>query len=293
MGEKSELIEALAKATLEFKSINKNGKAKVRTKSGSEYSYEYATLDDIINATSEALSNNGLTLSHKTQEFNGETWLVSKLRHKSGCPSDKTKSKIDKYVNEGYMSAVQAYGSIITYLKRYHIGMLLNIAIDEDDDGKDSNGKTGQKQKPQENEKEQPPQNPPENELKTVADYEKRIKECKNIFEIKSWGEKHADEIKKLGKQDADKIRTIFALTKDILQKDHDVEKLSQLTKKAKDVVKAYLDEGDLWGDDVMARALRGNPDAITAFDKELDDYIADKQVDLLGNGESEHNPPA
>jgi negative regulator of genetic competence, sporulation and motility len=203
VGERSELIQALAKATLEFKSIGKQGKAKVRTKSGAEYSYEYATLDDIINATSEALSNNGLTLSHKTVERDGESYLVSRLRHESGCKPDKTKSKIDKYVNDGYMSAVQAYGSIITYLKRYHIGMLLNIAIDEDNDGKDI-GKSEKKEK----QKEQP-QEPSQNT--EIPVFIARINEIENIFELNGWVGKHTPDLKKLNKADQETIRKLLS----------------------------------------------------------------------------------
>jgi hypothetical protein len=134
--EKAPLIEALCKATLEFDPIVKDENAKVKTKSGSEYGYSYASLDMIILATRKALASNGLNITHYTEEREGKTWLITELRHSSGCLPDKTESCIDKFTADSYMSVIQNFGSIITYLKRYHIAMLLNVAIDEDDDGK-------------------------------------------------------------------------------------------------------------------------------------------------------------
>jgi len=135
-GNKSELISALCKATLEFEPITKDSRAKVKTKSGSEYSYEYVSLDLIIISTRKALANNGLNVRHYIEfKEDGKSWLVSELRHSSGCEPDKTESPIDKFTGDSYMSIVQNYGSIMTYLRRYHMALLLNIAIDEDDDG--------------------------------------------------------------------------------------------------------------------------------------------------------------
>lgn len=143
--EKGKLIEALCKATLEFEPITKDSKAKVKTKSGSEYSYDYVSLDAIINATKKGLANNGLNIRHYIKyKKDGKAWLVSELRHSSGCKPDITKAPIDKFTGDSYMSIIQNFGSIITYLKRYGISMLLNIAIDEDDDGRGSTDKNKQ-----------------------------------------------------------------------------------------------------------------------------------------------------
>ena len=135
-GDKNELISALCKATLEFNPITKDSNAKVKTKTGGEYGYAYASLDLIILSTRTALSNNGLNIRHYVEyRDDGKAWLVSELRHISGCEPDKTESSIDKFTGDSYMSLVQNYGSIMTYLRRYHMALLLNIAIDEDDDG--------------------------------------------------------------------------------------------------------------------------------------------------------------
>ena len=250
---KAELISALAKATLEFEAITKDGKADVTTKSGGKYSYGYATLDQIINATKTALSNNGLVISHTTKEIDGKMWLVSKLRHESGCKSDKVKSQIDKYVSDGYMSAVQSYGSIITYLKRYHVGMLLNIAIDEDTDASDgkSGGKTTTQGKATTTKEK--PKDETQSVYKTLGEYTERINRMETIFELNKWVDKHTPDLKKLTKADQDKIRDLLA----------DRRKDLQAVQDKIDALK--LDEGEIPQDD---------PDL------------------GLGDGEKEHNPP-
>jgi len=289
---KGELVQALAKATLEFKSIGKNASAKVTTKSGGQYSYGYATLDEIINATKEALSNNGLVISHTTKEINDKMWLISKLRHESGCKPDKVKSQIDKYLTEGYMSAVQSYGSIITYLKRYHLGMLLNIAIDEDNDGDIADKKSGAKTGDNKQVGKADPASSAKGNDDKVKDYKTRIEACKNIFEMKAWGEKHKDEIKKLPKDDQDKVREIFSLTQGILQKEQDADKLAQLTGKPIADIKAFMNADDLWGDTEIIKALKGDAGAIATFDEALEGFLAEKAVDLLGNDGAEHKDP-
>ena len=239
---KAELISALAKATLEYEPVTKDGKADVTTKAGGKYSYGYATLDQIINATKTALSNNGLVISHTTKEINGQMWLVSKLRHESGCKSDKVKSQIDKYVSDGYMSAVQSYGSIITYLKRYHVGMLLNIAIDEDTDASDSKsgGKTTQPKatttKPATQGKAEPPPDIKvvDGKYKTSDDYITRInggtlgekdEPINAMAALTGWQRKHQAEINKMPADARKSIMDVFKERLDVLKK---AESISQ-----------------------------------------------------------------
>ncbi|MDD4972581.1 MAG: ERF family protein [Paludibacter sp.] len=251
----------MAKATMEFKPIGKNSTAKVNTKTGGQYSYSYATLDEIINATKEALAKNGLIISHKTELIDGKMWLVSKLRHESGCRADKTKSQIDKYVGDGYMSPVQSYGSIITYLKRYHVGMLLNIAIDEDDDGADDKGKADKpktQQKPKEENKPAETKSDSPNNDPSLA-YIARINEMDNIFELNNWVDKHTPDLKKLTKEDQEVIRKLLAKRRSELQAKQD-----------------------------KINAEKANRD-----ESEIPDEPEEMELDGLGDGEKEHNMPA
>jgi hypothetical protein len=78
------LADALAKAQAEFKAIKKDKTAKVRMKAGGEYSYNYADLSSVIDATKEALSKNGLAIMQPV-EFQGERLVLhTKLLHSSG-----------------------------------------------------------------------------------------------------------------------------------------------------------------------------------------------------------------
>jgi hypothetical protein len=120
------LFAAFARAQARFEPIAKN--KTVRISAGREYSYP--TLDKILEVLRPALAAEGLAV---TQTFRGDH-LVTSLLHADGgmiesvmpCP-------------RGEMPP-QAYGSDITYCRRYSLTALLGVAGDEDDD----DGKTAQ-----------------------------------------------------------------------------------------------------------------------------------------------------
>ena len=271
---KDELIKALTKATLEFDAIIKDGDAQVITKAGGKYGYGYATLDNIIRATKKGLADNGLNIRHyNLLKEDGKLWLVSELRHESGCESDKTESPIDKFTVEGYMSAIQSFGSVITYLKRYHMGELLNLAIDEDDDGKSGDkGKANQKKAEPEKPKDTPPEQPANNPLKTVdeafAGFQKRINEIDNIFELKGYGKKHSADIKALPAEQYQQIRTLYASRESSLN----LLALAQKIGVSHFDLKAYL--AGLPDPSLETEAMLGNADAIKQITAEVKEYI-------------------
>lgn len=125
----SELAKALAKAQGEFPLIPKNKTTKVRTKSGAEYSYNYADLPSILDLTRKPLSVNGLAVAQMTVVHEGAMLLVTRLLHASG-----------EYIEASYPlpigAAAQDMGSAITYARRYTLCPLLGIAPEDDDDGK-------------------------------------------------------------------------------------------------------------------------------------------------------------
>ena len=65
-----EFYEALAKAQAAFDTPKKSKTATVKTQKGYEYTYDYATLSDILGATEQYLNENGIFLSSK-HEGNG------------------------------------------------------------------------------------------------------------------------------------------------------------------------------------------------------------------------------
>lgn len=124
-----ELAGALAKAQASFPPIQRDKEVTVQTKAGGSYKFKYAPLDSILAAVRAPLADNGLAIV----QLLDEDVLVTSLLHSSGAilsgrtPIPQT---------EG----VQAYGSAITYLRRYSIQALLGIAAEEDDDGNQAAG---------------------------------------------------------------------------------------------------------------------------------------------------------
>lgn len=119
----NELAAALAKAQSQIKDADKDG-------INPHFKSAYATLSSAWKACRTPLSANGLSIvqSPSTTE-SGNACVTTTLMHSSGqwiedslmlTPRDKTP---------------QAYGSAITYAKRYMLMAMVGIAADEDDDG--------------------------------------------------------------------------------------------------------------------------------------------------------------
>lgn len=125
----SELAKALAKAQGAFPSIPKNKTTTVKTKTGGQYTYNYADLPSILDLTRKHLSENGLSIAQMTIVHDGAMMLLTRLMHSSG-----------EYIEATYPLPINAtaqdMGSAITYARRYSLSPLIGIAPDDDDDGK-------------------------------------------------------------------------------------------------------------------------------------------------------------
>lgn len=125
------LAVALAKAQREFGPLARSKHVEVTTKKGDRYGFDYAPLDAILAQTRKPLADNGFALSQMLDSDG----LVTMLLHSSGAylrgvtPLPET-------------TEVQAFGSAITYLRRYSIQAILGIAAEEDDDGNRASGNT-------------------------------------------------------------------------------------------------------------------------------------------------------
>lgn len=128
------LTEALCKAKLEMPAIVKDKTVKVRTKTGGEYVFEFASNDEITTKTTPTLAKHGLAIVHSTWPENGVEMLITTLSHTSG------EWEIAKSIIKTSDTSNQAYGGGISFLKRYHTGALLNLAIDQDDDANGADG---------------------------------------------------------------------------------------------------------------------------------------------------------
>lgn len=97
---------------------------KVKTKTGPGYSFKYADLSACCRAAAPGLKENGLAVA----QIINEGKLITILSHKSG---QWMKSEL---MLPNPSTDYQAYGSAITYLKRYSYCAILGIVADTDDD---------------------------------------------------------------------------------------------------------------------------------------------------------------
>jgi hypothetical protein len=146
--EKSETITKLSAALVKFSGkMTKVGKDAVNP----HFRNKYASLSNIIEGTQGDLAECGLAV---LQLPAGENQLTTMLIHESG-----------EYISETYVmrptkNDPQGLGSAITYQRRYALGAILNLNIDEDDDGNGAS-KQPDKQPDKAPEKPKPPAKQP------------------------------------------------------------------------------------------------------------------------------------
>lgn len=93
---------------------------------------KYADLATVLGAVSPVLSKHGLVLTQTFSPFeNGTTLLRTTLLHASG---ESVTSDLPMPSTDGQRNALHAFGAATTYLRRYALLAMLNLAA-EDDDG--------------------------------------------------------------------------------------------------------------------------------------------------------------
>ena len=124
----NELAAALAKAQGAFATIKASETAKIPTKSGKEYSYNYATLGATLEAVRKPLLDNGLAIAQFPETGDRQLVLTTRILHASG---QWLESVMSIAVTDNDAKAI---GSAITYLRRYALMAMLALGT-EDDDG--------------------------------------------------------------------------------------------------------------------------------------------------------------
>ena len=120
---KSESIKAIAAALCNFQ--NEVGKIK-KGETNPFFKSKYASLADILDVIQKPLSNNELAF---VQFPEGDHQLTTMLMHTSGEWMSAT------YSMTPAKNDPQGLGSVITYQRRYALGAVLGLNIDDDDDG--------------------------------------------------------------------------------------------------------------------------------------------------------------
>lgn len=147
-----ELFAALALARQEFGDIAKSKNATIKSDKGS-YSYNYADLASIIEATAPALAKHGLVIIQEPEVQNDggrQVVIISGcIAHKSGAVYPLRSLPLPVAG-----STAQAIGSAISYARRYQLTAVLNLAA-ADDDGNEAS--TGTERKPRQDSAVRPP----------------------------------------------------------------------------------------------------------------------------------------
>jgi hypothetical protein len=120
-----EFAKAMAKAQSQIKTALKDTKGQI----GQNRSYKYADLTSVWDACKQALSSNDIAVIQKPDFDNSGMWLETMLLHASG------ESVTGRYPLRPAQDTPQAYGSAITYAKRYSLSAMVGVVTEEDDDG--------------------------------------------------------------------------------------------------------------------------------------------------------------
>lgn len=113
--------QALLASKDEFKPLKKTGK-------NPHFKNEYSTLDDIREATGDALKKHGITIIHSSVVTTDFSYLTTCLYHVSSNTHVEAHFFLE---NE----SPQKMGSAMTYGRRYNLVNLLDLIADVDDDG--------------------------------------------------------------------------------------------------------------------------------------------------------------
>lgn len=152
VGDPGPLFGALAAAQGSFLPITKNRTVTVKSDKGN-YTFDYATLDQVLAATVPALSANGLALLQPFYHGPNGLELRTILAHSSGARLEAV-TELPKAGN------IQGAGSALTYLKRYQVQAILGVSSEEDDDGNGADGNQVQSMAPRDRSKPTPPPAP-------------------------------------------------------------------------------------------------------------------------------------
>lgn len=124
--------ESITKITQALLKVQKQIKFAVIDTDNPYYKSRYASLGSVVDACKEALNNNGIVFiqgASSNKDLPKMVCVTTRLLHESG-------EYIEDTIGVPYVQDTpQAYGSSLTYARRYALSALLGIVSDEDDDG--------------------------------------------------------------------------------------------------------------------------------------------------------------
>lgn len=126
----NEIAAALAKSQMQFGPLIADQLAKVKTKAGIEYSYNYADLADALEVCRPVIAANGIAVVQDPCTVEHGVEIVTWLFHASGqwlCSRPLWLS---------FQGGPQEMGSVVSYLRRYQLLAMLGLAPEDDDGAK-------------------------------------------------------------------------------------------------------------------------------------------------------------
>lgn len=130
----AEFYSAMADFQRLCPSITKNKTAKIKTKTGREYSYTYAELDEIAGVVNPILAGLGLSYTWDSENDGHRLTCRCTLRHIGGHSVTSSFACPMETLNE--MSGVQKAGAALTYARRQALVQVLGLTTtDSDPDG--------------------------------------------------------------------------------------------------------------------------------------------------------------
>jgi hypothetical protein len=121
-----EIYGALVQFQGEVQNPPRDREVEVRSKSGGSYKFKYATLGSIMNTIRKPMADAGLAVI-QIITYEPRPWLTTRIIHKSG-----QWISCEMPLEDG--GGPQAFGSQLTYMRRYSVNTILCLASDEDDD---------------------------------------------------------------------------------------------------------------------------------------------------------------
>ena len=140
--ENSEVLSAYCSFQDDVENPEKNKTVKVKTDSGKNYSYDYATLDALVEKIQKTASEHGLSFSQEVVGDTSKIEIYTYLFHESGQWVEFGPLSL-KVERNGRMNNSQAAGSTITYARRYALAAMAGIASEEDTDTQEIKGGQG------------------------------------------------------------------------------------------------------------------------------------------------------
>jgi hypothetical protein len=130
----AKIADALAKAQIEMGRVVKDKTAKVQTKAGGSYSFDYADLASVLDVVKPALAKHGIAVVQAAALEGDKVNVETRLLHSSG---EWIESALAVKPED---TAPQKIGSAITYARRYALSCMVGVASEEDDDGNAAEG---------------------------------------------------------------------------------------------------------------------------------------------------------